>query len=126
MKPIYFDLTVKDLPASRRFLEEALDWKFTPFPMPFDYWRIEAGQAEEPGIDGGIGALAEVGEVNGGPMIALTLEVSDIEAMAKKIVACGGRLVGTKIAIPGIGWHLSFAEPGGLAFGMLELDEAAH
>jgi predicted enzyme related to lactoylglutathione lyase len=126
MKPISFDLTVKDLPASRKFLEEALGWKFTAFPMPFDYFRIDAGPADEVGIDGGIGALAEVGEAAGGPMVALTLETSDIDAMAKKIVASGGRLVGTKIDIPGIGWHLSFAESGGLVFGLLQPDESVH
>jgi uncharacterized protein len=121
MKPIYFDLTVKDLPASRKFLEEVLSWQFTPFPMSFDYLRIEAGPPGEQGIDGGIGAAGP----DDTPMVALTMQVSDIDAMAEKIVSGGGRLVGEKLAIPGIGWHLSFSEPGGLVFGLLQPDETA-
>jgi uncharacterized protein len=125
MKPIYFDLTVKDLPASRKFLEDALDWQFTAFPMPFEYFRITAGAAGEPGIDGGIGSLTQMGGSDGGPIVALTLQVSDIDAIAEKIVAAGGRLLGTKIAIPGIGLHLSFVEPSGLVFGLLEPEATA-
>ena len=90
--------------------------------MPFDYLRLEARPPDELGIDGGIGTSGP-DDVS---MVALTMEVSDIDAMAEKVVANGGRLVGEKLAIPGIGWHLSFAEPGGLVFGLLQPDETAH
>jgi uncharacterized protein len=50
VKPSYFDLTVCDLAAARRFFEAVLGWRFERFPMPYEYYRIQAGPADEPGI----------------------------------------------------------------------------
>ena len=49
MKPTYFDLSVRDLGAARRFFETVLDWRFEPFAMPYPYYRIQAGPMAEPG-----------------------------------------------------------------------------
>jgi hypothetical protein len=59
MKPTYFDLTVSDLDAARRFFERVLQWRFERFPMPYEYYRIQAGPAEEAGIDGGVGSIRD-------------------------------------------------------------------
>jgi len=31
-------------------------WRFERFPMPYEYYRIQAGAEREPGIDGGLAA----------------------------------------------------------------------
>src|SRR3990172_2680057 len=92
LKPQYFDLTVMDVEAARRFFEACLGWRFVPFdPIP-GYYRIQAGAPDEPGMDDGIG----------------------------KVEQNGGRVVEAKRAIPGIGWFCTCAEPGGLLFGVLQ------
>ena len=55
MKPTYFDLTVRDIGQARKFFQAVFDWKFERFPMPYEYYRIQAGPGSEAGIDGGIG-----------------------------------------------------------------------
>jgi predicted enzyme related to lactoylglutathione lyase len=52
MKPTYFYFTVKDLDKAKTFFEHVLPWQFEKFPMPYDYYRIQAGATGEPGIDG--------------------------------------------------------------------------
>lgn len=57
MKPAYFDFTVHDVGQARKFFEEIFGWQFERFPMPYEYYRIQAGPEGEPGIDGGIADL---------------------------------------------------------------------
>ena len=122
MKPIYFDLTVRNLGAARRFFEHIFGWQFERFPMPYEYYRIQAGSADEQGIDGGIGAVDDTAVTGGEPLTQLTINVPDIDEFISKIVASGGQIVEDKMPIQGIGWYATCAEPGGLKFGMLQID----
>jgi predicted enzyme related to lactoylglutathione lyase len=122
MKPVYFDLSVKDISAARGFLEQAFGWKFEHFPMPFEYYRITAGPPDEPGIDGGIGRSAEAGESSSSQLVSLTLPVMDLKKMIAKIEACGGAIMGPILPIPGVGQHVTCSGPGGLMFGLLQAE----
>lgn len=125
MKPAYFDLTVPDVEAARRFFEACLGWRFAPFaPFP-GYYRIEAGAPEEPGIDGGIGAVADSPQAEGRPLTLMVIPVPDLDEVVGKVERNGGRILEAKRAIPGIGWFCGCAEPGGLPFGLLQPDPHA-
>ncbi len=52
MKPNYFDLTVRDLAAARRFFEVVLGWRFEKFSMPYEYYRIQAALLASRGSTG--------------------------------------------------------------------------
>jgi uncharacterized protein len=120
MKPQYFDLTVTDVEAARRFFEACLGWRFVPFePVP-GYYRIEAGAPDEPGIDGGIGATGDFPQSQGRPLTLMTIPVPDLDAVVGKVKQHGGRIVEPKRPIPGVGWFCTCAEPGGLLFGIVQ------
>lgn len=125
MKPQYFDLSVKDLAAARGFFEAVFGWRFEPFPLPYEYYRIKAGPAEEPGIDGGMGAVKDSPISGGRPMVNLTVPVPNLDACIATIVKNGGSIIESRTAIPAIGWYATCAEPGGLMFGIIEVDAAA-
>ena len=125
MKPQYFDLTVKDLAVARGFFEAVLGWKFERFPMPYEYYRITAGPAEEPGIDGGMAAIKDTSICGGWPLVNLTVPVPSVDKCIEKIKANGGSVVEPRTAIPGVGWYATCAEPGGLMFGLIEADPTA-
>ena len=125
MKPTHFVLSVRDLAGARRFFEAALGWHFERFPMPYEAWRIQAGAANEPGIDGSIGALADAPAAEGRPMTQLTCEVPDLDAALARVAQAGGSVVEPRAPIPGIGWYATCAEPGGLRFGLIEADPKA-
>jgi predicted enzyme related to lactoylglutathione lyase len=125
MKPTYFDLTVEDSNAARQFFERVLGWRFEQFPMPYEYYRITAGSPEEPGIDGGIAEIKDAPIAEGRPLTQVTVPVSDLDEVLQRVEANGGSIVEQKMAIPGIGWYATCAEPGGLKFGVLQINEAA-
>lgn len=122
MKPTYFDLTVRDLGQARAFFESVFGWRFEKFPMPYEYFRIQAGPEGEPGIDGGIGEVKNTPTAEGKPMTQVTVPVPDLDAAISKVLGSGGSVVEAKMRIPGIGWYATCAEPGGLLFGMIQAD----
>lgn len=125
MKPTYFDLSVRDVGAARRFFEASLGWRFERFPMPYEYYRIEAGAPAEPGIDGGIGAIGDAPLAGGRPLTLLTVPVPDLDAALARVRDAGGRVVEPRLPVPAIGWYATCAEPGGLMFGLIEADPSA-
>jgi predicted enzyme related to lactoylglutathione lyase len=125
MKPTYFDLTVPDVARAKAFFEAAFGWHFEKFDMPHEYYRIQAGPANEPGIDGGIGAIKDAPLSEGRPLTLVTIPVTSLSEALSRVVANGGSIVEDRAPIPGIGWYATCAEPGGLKFGLIEGDSAA-
>lgn len=122
MKPTYFDLTVTDLDSARRFFEHALGWRFEKFAMPYEYYRIQAGAPDEPGIDGGIGEAKDAPLAKGNPMTQVTIQVENLDEVLARVKEGNGKIVEPKMPIPGIGWYATCSEPGGLLFGLIEPD----
>lgn len=126
MKPTYFDLTVRNLGQARTFFENVLGWRFEKFPMPYEYYRIQAGADGEPGIDGGIGSVNDAPLSGGNPLTQITIPVPNLDEVIARVQSNGGRIVEPKMPIPGIGWYATCAEPGGLMFGVIQADENAN
>ena len=126
MKPTYFDFTVRDLDVAKSFFEEVFEWRLEKFPgMPYEYYRIQAGAENEPGIDGGIGAIADTPTAEGRPLTQVTIPVPSVDDYIARIEVAGGKVIESKMPIPGIGWFAACAEPGGLLFGIMEADPEA-
>lgn len=125
MKPTYFNLTVPDVAQARAFFEKVLDWRFEKFDMPYEYYRIQAGPDSEPGIDGGVGGIKDAPLSEGRPMTQNTVPVANLNDVLARVVASGGSILEQRVAIPGIGWYATCAEPGGLKFGLVEADPSA-
>jgi predicted enzyme related to lactoylglutathione lyase len=125
MKPIYFDFTVSNLKDARRFFENVFGWRFEKFPFPYEYYRINAGTAEEAGIDGGIGEVKDTAISGGKPLTQVTIPVPCLDDFIKIVKENGGSIVEPKMAIPTIGWYATCAEPGGLMFGIIQADPNA-
>ena len=126
MKPTYFDFAVKDLHTAKSFFEHVFDWRLEKFSgMPYDYYRIQAGAEDEPGIDGGIGAIADTPTAEGKPLTQVTIPVSSVDDCIARVEEAGGKVIEPKKPIPGIGWFAACAEPGGLLFGVMEADPEA-
>jgi predicted enzyme related to lactoylglutathione lyase len=122
MKPAYFDLTVADLAVACRFFARVLGWRYERFAMPYEYYRIRAGEPREPGIDGGIGAIKDTPLAAGRAMTQVTIPVDDLDRALARVMKNGGRIVEPKSSIPGVGWYATCAEPGGLLFGLVQPD----
>lgn len=125
MKPIYFDLSVENLDESRKFFENVFGWHFEKMPLSFEYYRIQAGDTDEPGIDGGIGEIKDVPFSDNKPLCVITVPVKNLDESISKVKESGGNIVEPKTVIPKIGWYATCSEPGGLMFGMIQPDPEA-
>ena len=125
LKPAYFDFTVKDLEQAKQFFEHVFGWRFETFPMPYDYYRIQAGTEGEPGIDGGMGTISDTPTSKGRPLTQVTIPVPNLDEYISRVEESGGAIIERKMPVPGIGWFAACAEPGGLVFGIMQPDRHA-
>jgi uncharacterized protein len=125
MKPCYFDMTVHNVDQARRFFGSVFGWQFQKMPSADEYYRIDAGPKDERGINGGIGMVGQARISEGRPLTQVTIPVSNLEEFIEKIKEYGGFVLETRMAIPGVGWYATCAEPGGLVFGIFEADPKA-
>jgi hypothetical protein len=98
----YVEISVRDVPAAKRFYETAFGWQFN------DYGPGYAGIR---GADREIGGLAQTDSaVTGGPLVVLYSR--DLDATLAAVRSAGGEIVRKPFAFPG-GRRFHFHDPSG-------------
>ena len=94
--------------------------RFGPAEGTEDYYVIETGSEEQPGVTGGVVPRFDAYEstIN-------TFDVADVDAFAQRIAEAGGEVLAPKIAIPGVGFVQYCQDTEGNTFGVMQLDESA-
>ena len=119
----YFEIQSANPENAIAFYKALFGWRFRREPqVPIPYWRIETE-----GIRGGLlqRPVAPPPPQCGTNAYVCSVEVSDIDAMAEKIVSLGGQVALPKFAVPGVCWHAYFVDPDGNTFGVFEPDPGA-
>jgi predicted enzyme related to lactoylglutathione lyase len=116
----HFEISANEPEKVAAFYENVFGWKVTKWDGPVEYWLVDTGDDEEPGIDGGISRPNEVlsGTVN-------TVGVTDIDAYLVKVKQHGGQVVVEKHAIPGVGYNAYCKDVEGTLFGIHQDDPSA-
>lgn len=115
-KVIHFEIMGKDAAKLRKFYEEVVGWKFNDSGMDgMEYLLADTGAGI--GIDGALMSNPTQSQV-----IINTIEVEDVEATIKKVIASGGSLDGDGQVhdIPGVGKHAYIKDPEGIIHGILK------
>lgn len=117
---VNFEIAADDPEKSAAFYQNVFDWKITKWEGPQDYWLVETGEADEPGINGALFRLSDIfsGTVN-------TIDVADIDTYSDKVKQHGGEIVIEKHAIPGVGYNAYAKDVGGTLFGIHQEDSQA-
>jgi uncharacterized protein len=97
----YIEFAATDLPATRRFYEQAFGWKFTDYGP--GYTSFEDGR-----LAGGFHTDAPV--VRGGALVVLF--AVDIDDAARRVTDAGGTIVKPTFSFPG-GRRFHFTDPSG-------------
>lgn len=145
-KVIHFDMSADDPERAIKFYSEVFGWKFkameTPEPTEemkakmkemfgdlsqedMDYWLIEGGPEDAPGINGGLSRRRKPLADGGHDAFICTIDVDDIDEAAKKVENAGGKILMPKMAITGVGWHIQFEDTEKNVVQMLQADEQA-
>jgi predicted enzyme related to lactoylglutathione lyase len=121
--PSYFEIQADDLKRAVAFYRSVFGWTFTLAEgLPVEYWRIET--------DGPRGGLLPrpakaPAPAQGTNAFVCSIEVTDFDAIAKKIAATGGQIALPKFAVRGVCWQGYFLDTEGNTFGIFQPDPKA-
>jgi len=123
---VHFEIHASEPQALIDFYAALLGWRFVK-QEAMDYWLVETGPADQPGINGGlvqrpVAGPAELQAVNA---FICTVQVDSIDETLAKNAGLGGVLALLKTSVPGVGWLAYVKDPDGNILGLLQPDEAA-
>ena len=123
----HFEIHADDPIRAIAFYEKVFDWQFSKWDGPQAYWLIKTGEADQPGIDGGLlhrmgGAPADGQAVNA---YVCTVMSEKIDTDVTAAIANGGTIAVPKMAVPGIGWLAYVKDTEGNILGVMQADPQA-
>jgi hypothetical protein len=124
---VHFEIHASQPEALVQFYSALFGWSFKKWEGPSEYWLIETGPADQPGINGGLmrrqGAPpAEMQAVNS---FVCTVGVSSVDESVQKSTSLGGSVALPKMAVPSVGWLAYVKDPDGNTFGIIQPDTSA-
>ncbi|HEU4852987.1 MAG TPA: VOC family protein [Telluria sp.] len=122
-RPVHFEIQASDPQRLIDFYSTLFDWQFNKWDGG-DYWLINTGPDDEPGIHGGLlprrgDVPQEMAAVNA---FVVTVDVDDIDRLLERAQAEGASVAVPKMAVPGVGWLAYVKDPDGNIFGMMQAD----
>lgn len=108
------------------FYTALFGWKIEQWGS-IDYWTIDTGPADQPGINGGLLPRqgAAPGEMQPVGAFVCTVEVPSLDASLDQAIALGGSPALPKMPIPGVGWLAYIKDPDGNILGLTQPDPQA-
>ena len=118
----HFEIYTDNPEAVQPFYRDVFGWKFDKFEGgPMEYWLVNTGSDQEPGINGGLTRPRE----GQSPGTINTIAVQSLDQTMKTIEQRGGKICVPKMAIPRVGWLAYAEDPDGNIFGIIEPDTKA-
>ncbi|CEL24527.1 SRPBCC domain-containing protein [Methanobacterium formicicum] len=114
-KVIHFEIPAEEPERAVEFYRKVFGWKIDKWAGEFDYWLVEAGEEDEPGINGAIKPKEF------GSMISDVISIDSYDEFARKIEAEGGQMLTEKMTIPDMGYTGSFQDTEGNVMGIIEV-----
>lgn len=104
----HFAIHADDVERARRFYEAVFGWRFEAWGPP-DFYRIQTGPPEDPGIWGALQKRHEA--LAGGTRgFTCTISVDSLAGTVAAIQAAGGRIAMPEQEIPGVGRLVYFRD----------------
>lgn len=120
---VHFEINADNVERAATFYRAVFGWKIEPWgPPEYGYMHVETGDANEPGIDGGIWKGNGSRPPSGARLNAFncSVEVSNIDETLKQVKDAGGAIAKEKAQIPGVGWLAMCIDTEGNTFGVMQ------
>lgn len=119
---VHFEITGDDPERVAEFYRAVFGWEISKWDGPVDYWLVNTGPDDEPGVNGAIirrmgGAPGDTQAVNA---FINTIQVDSIDETERRVPDAGGEQVVARDEIPGVGKVSYFKDTEGNIFGALE------
>lgn len=118
-----FAIHVDNVDRARKFYEAVFGWEFEPWGPP-NFYLIHTGTPNNPGIRGLMHKRQEPKGQGGPNCFECTISVDDVDAIAAKVVANGGKITMPKSPIPTVGELIYFDDPEGNRVGAMKYEQA--
>jgi predicted enzyme related to lactoylglutathione lyase len=117
---IHFEIPANDVEKVKKFYSDLFGWKIDKLP-DMEYYSIttvpmdEKGNLLRPGVNGGLYKREQPQQqpVN-------YIYVESIDEYSKKVADLGGKIVVSKMEVPGMGWFALGQDPEDNIFGIFE------
>ena len=118
---VHFDIASDNPERAKKFYEGLFDWKMESPPGMTDYYLIETTDLNgKTGVGGGLGKRGEPGQ-----RITSYIGVNSIEEYVKKVEQLGGKVIQSKMTVPGWGYLAIGFDTEGNMFGLWQEDKSA-
>jgi predicted enzyme related to lactoylglutathione lyase len=123
---VHFEIQASQPQLLIDFYTSLFGWKFNKYD-PVEYWLIDTGPEDQPGINGGLlrrnGPIPE--EMQSVNCYVCTVDVASLDDSLTKAVSIGGRIAAPKMPVTGVGWLAYIKDPDGNLLGMMQMDKSA-
>lgn len=122
---MHFEIHADNIERAAKFYTDVFGWEIKKWDSPsMEYWMVMTApmDSKEPGISGGLlKRPAPLGDkMCGSNAFVCTAVVENYDAIAKKILAAGGKEAMPKFAIADMAWQGYFIDTEGNTFGIHE------
>jgi predicted enzyme related to lactoylglutathione lyase len=114
---IHFDLSADEPERAAKFYRSVFNWKVDKWEGPEDYWLIQTGTEQDPGVTGGVAGRKKPEDTT-----AVIFDVESVDEASKKVVDAGGTIREKKKAISGVGLLVMCRDTEGNTFGIMQID----
>lgn len=118
-RPVHFEIPSDNPDRAIAFYSEIFGWTFRKWEGPMEYWMVNTGPTEEPGINGGLLRRKDPAQ----PCVN-TITVTDLAATQAAIEKHGGVCVVPKMPVRGVGWLAYYKDLDGHIFGCMQPDSS--
>jgi predicted enzyme related to lactoylglutathione lyase len=117
----HFEIHASRPQALIDFYGALFDWKFHGGP---DYWQIDTGAGDPPGLNGGLIPRRGPAALDGQAVNAFicTIDVEALDGSLAKALSLGASLALPKMTVPGVGWLAYVKDPDANLLGLMQRD----
>jgi hypothetical protein len=120
-----FSIHVDDVDRARAFYETVFEWVFEPWGPP-GFYLIHTGTEQSPGVRGLMHKRLVPRSGTGLNGIEPTFSVEDVDIIAARVTANGGKVIMPKSRIPSVGELLRFLDTEGNDIGAMRYEGPVH
>lgn len=117
---IHFEVPADNPARATEFYGSVFGWRFHKWDGPEDYWLVQTGDPEKPGIDGGMMLKQSAGD-----SVVSVLDVPSVDDYSNRIEKAGGSIIVPKMSVQGVGYIAYFKDTEGNVFGIMQEDPTA-
>lgn len=117
---VHFEIQADDLDRAERFYTTVFGWTVLPWSAGTAYRLLVTGEEGEPGINGALARRTGQPGAPGTDGWVCTVAVVDLALTEQTVTSAGGRQVGDRDQVEGIGWVSAFHDTEGNLFYALQ------